>query len=145
MYFQPALGQFVQFLHVFSGIYICFRLLVKIHSCTRRYQSKSQIYKGDPRPCVPIHVMALSVLGSNWGSLGFYRPHTQKQTGPRPLCTMRHLTHFYLHAQTAVDAGDICTRRTRVILITGQTPETPNLSPCWAKNGAGSGISRLYL
>ena len=54
------------------------------------------------------HVMASSAMGSNWGSSR----------------TVWHLTHAYLHAQTAAEAGDICTLRTMFILITGKPKDS---------------------
>ena len=51
--------------------------------------------------------------GSNWESSGISRPHTQKQMQfvlhlcPRSLCALQCFTCVYLHAKTAVDAGDI--------------------------------------
>ena len=59
--------------------------------------------------------------------------------------TVRHFTHVYLHAQTAVDAGDIRTWQTTVILITRETRRPPIWSPCRNQDGAGSGISLVYL
>ena len=49
------------------------------------------------------------------------RPQSYRVVGP--------FTRIYLDTQTAVDAGDIRTRRTMVILITGKTQRPPNLSP----------------
>ena len=61
-----------------------------------------------------------------------------------PLCSV--LDVFYLHAQTAVYAGDICTWRTVVILISGKPRSRPPIwAPCRGKNGPGSGISLVYL
>ena len=59
--------------------------------------------------------------GLNWGSSGFYQPNTQKQMRPWSLHAMRCLMRVYLPAQTAVDADDIRTWWTTVILITGKT------------------------
>ena len=51
----------------------------------------------------------------------------------RPLRAVQHFTHVYLDAQTAVDAGDIRTWQTTVILITGK-PEDPQFKPhAWIK------------
>ena len=58
---------------------------------------------------------------------------------------VQHFMHVHLHARTAVDAGDICTWRTTVILITGQTRRPPIWAPCRNQDGAGSGISGVYL
>ena len=43
---------------------------------------------------------------------------------PRSSRVVQHFPCFYHHAQTAVDAGDIRTWRTTVILVTGK-PEDP--------------------
>ena len=40
---------------------------------------------------------------------------------PRSLRAVQRFMHVYLHAQTVVDAGDIRTWRTTVILIPGKT------------------------
>ena len=58
---------------------------------------------------------------------------------------VQHFTRVYLHAWTTVDAGDIRTWRIMVILITGKTQRPPIWAPCRNKDGAGSGISRVYL
>ena len=60
---------------------------------------------------------------------------------PRSSCAVRPLTRFNLHAQTAVDADDLLTG----ILITGKTQRSPIWVPCRDRNGAGSGIFRVYL
>ena len=90
-------------------------------------------------------------LVSHWAQIGGIADHTHthknkcKQMRPRSSCTaVRHFTHVYHHAQTAVDAGDICTWWTTVIFITGKTWIPPLWAPCRDKNGAGSGIS-LFL
>ena len=59
---------------------------------------------------------------------GFCQPQTHKQMRPRSLRTVLRFTRVNLHTQTTVDAGDIRTWWTMVILITGN-PNTPNLSP----------------
>ena len=46
---------------------------------------------------------------------------------PQSSHAMQYFTHVYLHAETPVDAGYICTWWTKVILIT-EKPEDPNLS-----------------
>ena len=91
-------------------------------------------------------VMASSAMGIKLGVFGFYQPHMQKQTQTKcvhdlhmPCCVSARVN---LHAQTAVDAGDIRTWRTTVILTTGKTPIW---APCQDPNGAGSGISLVYL
>ena len=81
----------------------------------------TDIYKGDPRPGIPPHVMASLAMGLKVGVFRFY---TQKQTRPRSSRAVRHFMHVYLHAQIAVDAGDIHTWRTTVILIQ-EKPKDP--------------------
>ena len=79
----------------------------------------------------------------NWGSSCFL-PTTHATTNAKQLCPrsshiMWHFTRVYLHAKTAVDAGDIHTWQTTVILITGKTqrPPPPIPAPCRDKNGTG--------
>ena len=90
-----------------------------------------QIYKGDPRPRILPHVMASSATGLKLGSCFLPTSHAKtnaKQMHPRSSRTVRHFAHVYLHAQTAVDAGDIRTWRTKIILIAGKN-QHPNFSP----------------
>ena len=47
---------------------------------------------------------------------------------PRSLSAVRHFTPVYLHAKTAVDADDLRTWWTTVILIT-EKPEDPQFEP----------------
>ena len=47
---------------------------------------------------------------------------------PQSLRAMRHFMRVYIHAQTAVDAGDICTWRTMVIWLR-EKPEDPQFEP----------------
>ena len=95
------------------------------------------------------HVMASSAKGLKLGIFGFlpttHAKTNTKQMRPRSSHTVRCFTHVYLHAQTAVDEGDIRTRWTTVILIAGKTWRPPIWAPCQDKNGAGSGISPVYL
>ena len=87
--------------------------------------------------------------GSNWGSLGFCRPHTQKHTQNKYAHVLsravQRFMRVYLHVRTAVDVGDIRTWRTTVILITWKTRRPPIWAPCRNKDSAGSGISGVYL
>ena len=91
-----------------------------------------QIYKGDPRPRISLSEMVSSALGSNWGTLSFCQPHTWKQTQTQMRLwssrAVQRFTHVYLYAQTTVNAGDICTWRTTVILIT-EKPKDPQFEP----------------
>ena len=57
----------------------------------------AQIYQGDPSSHILPRVMAMAAMGANWGSLGFCRPYTKRNT------------IFAHHAQTTEDAGDIRT------------------------------------
>ena len=87
--------------------------------------------------------------GAESGCLLVFPPCTQKQTQNQcahdlcPPCGV--LRVFYLRAQTAVDAGDIPTWRTVVILIMGKTWKPPIWAPCWGKNNTGYGISLVHL
>ena len=88
--------------------------------------------------------------GAQIGGLWVFADHTHattnaKQMHLRSLRTMQCFTRVYLHTQTAVDAGDIRTWRTTVILITGKSRRPPIWAPCWDKYGTGSGISLAYL
>ena len=78
-----------------------------------------------------------------------FADHTRKtnaiQMRPRSLHAVRRFTRVYLHAKTAVDAGDMRIWRTVVILITGKTRRPPIWAPCRNKNDSRSGISRVYL
>ena len=70
---------------------------------------KAQIYKGDPRPRIPPRVMVSSAMGLKLGVFGSFRqPHTQI-INAKQIAFKRPFTCVYLHAQTAVDAGDIPT------------------------------------
>ena len=84
---------------------------------------------GDPKPSIPPRVMASSSHGAQIGDLQVFADHTRKthakQMGPRSLCAVQPFTPVYLHAWTAVDAGDIRTLRTTFILITGKTRRPP--------------------
>ena len=84
----------------------------------------TKIYTGDSRPRIPPRDNGVVSHGLNLEVFGFSpTTHAQtntKQVSPRSSRAVRHLTHVCLHAQTAVDAGDIRTRRTTVILITGK-------------------------
>ena len=87
--------------------------------------------------------------GLKLGVFGFLRTKNGKTDAkpmrPRSLRTMQRLSEFYRHAQTAVDAGDMRTWRTVVILIMGKTRRPPIWAPCWNQDGAGFGISCVYL
>ena len=61
------------------------------------------------------------------------------------LGAMQLFTCVYLHAQTAVDEGDVRTWRIMVILIVGKTQIPPIGASCQKENGADSCISHLNL
>ena len=80
--------------------------------------------------------------GSIWGSLPTtHAKANAKQMRSRSSRAERLLTLDCLHVQFAVHAGNLRTQRTTVILITGKTQRPP----CWDQDGAGSGISGVYL
>ena len=83
--------------------------------------------------------------GAQFGGLRVFTDHTRKQMRSRSLCAVQHFTHAWLHAQTAVHAGNIRTWRTTIILTTGKTRRPLNWAPCRDQNGTGSGISGVYL
>ena len=68
-------------------------------------------------------------MGVNLGVFGFlpttHAKTNAKQMRPQSLRTVRRLTHVYLLTQIAVDAGDIRTQQTTVIMITGKTRRPP--------------------
>ena len=71
----------------------------------------TDIYMGDPRPPISPCVMASSAMGLKLGVFGFL-PTTHAKTNAiqmpsRSLRAVQHFTHVYLHAKSAVDAGDI--------------------------------------
>ena len=100
-----------------------------------------QIYKGDPRPCIPPHVMVLSVMGLKLGYSDFCRPHMQNanEMCPRSSCGVSHVFIVMLRPHY------IRIWWITVILIVGKTRIPPIGAPCRDKNGAGSGISLVYL
>ena len=111
--------------------------------------SGPQIYTEDPRPPIPLRVKALSVVvGLNLKVFGFLptmqaEEETQNQC-VHDLCAPCSVSRiFYLHAQTAVDASDIGTYQTVVNLITRKRP--PIWAPCRDNDGAGSGLSGVYI
>ena len=56
-------------------------------------------YTDDPRPPILPLVMASSAMGSNWGSAGFCRTHTQKQTQHKcvhDLCVLFSVLHMFI-------------------------------------------------
>ena len=104
-----------------------------------------QIYKGDPRSCIPPRIMALSAMGLKFGVFGFLST-TYAETNANKMClrSSRGVWRFmrvYLHALTAVHTH----LTNHGYFDGGKNLNTPNLSPrCRDKNGAGSGISPAY-
>ena len=99
---------------------------------------------------IPPSVMASSAI--YWLKLGVFGflPTTHAKIDTTQMCpwslpSMRRFTYVYLHAKTVVDAGDIRTWQTTVILIKGKTQRPPIWAPCRNQDGAGSGIFRVYL
>ena len=67
--------------------------------------------------------------GTQIGVFGFLSTTHAKQMHPRSLHAVWRFTHVYLHAQTAVNAGDKRTWWTTVILITRKTQRPPRFEP----------------
>ena len=88
-------------------------------------------------------------MGLKLGVFGFL-PSTHIKTHAKQYAPtiFTNRAAFYVclsHALTAVDAGDIRTWQTTVILITANTRKPPIWVPCRNKDDAGSGISGVYL
>ena len=87
--------------------------------------------------------------GAQIGGLRVFANHTRKNKRntmhPWSLRAVWRFTGVHLHAKTAVDATDIRTWPTTVILITGKPRRPPIWAPCRNKDGTGSGISLVYL
>ena len=65
-----------------------------------------QIYKGDPRPRIPLCVMALPAMGFELGVFGFCTTHVETNTNkthPRYSCCAKFHVCVYFHTQTAVN------------------------------------------
>ena len=92
--------------------------------------------KGRSQTSYTTRVMASSAMGLSWG-LWVFTDHIRKNK--------RKTNAPMIFAQTAVDAGSIRTWQTTIILITGKPRRPPIWAPCRDKNGAGSGISLVYL
>ena len=85
-----------------------------------------------------------------WG-LWVFADHTckkkkthAKQMHPRSSRAVQRFMRVYLHAQTTVDAGDIRTWRTMVILIT-EKPEDPQFGPHAGIKKAQVLLSLVYI
>ena len=64
------------------------------------------------------------------------RKQTQTKMHPRSLSTVRRFTHVYHQAQTVVHTHPT----NHGYFDRGKNLNTPNWSPCWGRDGAGSGI-----
>ena len=78
--------------------------------------------------------MTSSAMGLKLLVFGFFLPTTHAKTNAiqmrlRYLRAVRRFMRVYLHAKTAVDAGDIRTWRSTVILITGKKTKDPQFEP----------------
>ena len=68
----------------------------------------------------------------------------QSKTRSRSSGAARLLTRVYLHAQTAVHAGNLRTWRTTIILITGK-PEDPQIEPYAVIKMVQGQVSLVYI
>ena len=97
----------------------------------------------------PGHVMASSAMRLNLGVFGFlpttHAKANAKQMRSRSSRAARLSACDCFHAQPAVHAINLRTWRTTIIFITGKTRRPPNWAPCQDQDGAGSGISGVYL
>ena len=89
--------------------------------------------QGRSQTCIPLCVMVSSAMGLKfWGFRVLPPTHAntvnKKQMHPGSLCALRCFTHVHLHAQTSVDASNMRTWWTTVILITGKT-QIPQFEP----------------
>ena len=90
-------------------------------------------------------LMASSAMGLNLGVFGFLPTTHPKAMCSRSLRVARRFTHVWLHVQTAVHASNTRTWLTTIILITGKTRRPPIWAPWRDQDGAGSGISGVYI
>ena len=92
--------------------------------------------------------MALSAMRLKLGVFGFlpttYAKTNAIQMRPQSLRAVWHFTHVHIHAKTTIDAGDIRSWRTTVILITGKIQRPPIWATCWNQDGAVLG-SPVYI
>ena len=87
--------------------------------------------------------MVSSAMGLKLGIFGFLSTTDAKTKAKQKRPRSSH--PVYLYAQNAVDAGDIRTWRTTLKLTTGKTQRHPIWAPCWNQDGAGSGVSHVYI
>ena len=123
---------------MFFCLFVClFVLLVNWDLCTDiQFQGGSQtLYTS---PCKSIVGFGVHI-GGLWV---FVRPQMQNKWAHMSCSVL----HVYLHGQTVVDASDMGTWRTMVILITGK-PKDPQFEPLFGilKNSADSGFTLVYL
>ena len=109
----------------------------------------AQIYKGDTRSRVLLRVMAPSTMGLKLVIFGIL-PTTQakintKQMHPR---IFARCVAFYTYLSSCSDHRS-CRWHTHLMnhgyFDYMKTWRPPIWAPCWDKNGAGSGISLVYL
>ena len=115
----------------FSPIFPDTMIFTHLHSCHAEIHEKNNFCTPSTdieKRSIPPHVMALSVMESQLGIQVLLISHTQKQT-----------QHFMLRPQY------IRTWPIKVILTKGKTQILPIWATCQDKDGAGSGISGLYL
>ena len=90
--------------------------------------------------------MALLTMGLNLGVFGFFADHTRKRMQTNVFTIFARCAVFLhvscLHAQTAVHAGNKHLRNHGYFDYGGKPRIQP---PCRDQDGAGSGISGLYL
>ena len=118
------------------------------HVTTSNRGSWPQINTKDPRP-IPPRVMGTSAMGSIWGSSSF-ADYTRKNKHKANASTIfAWCTGFYgclsspLHCSTC--RLHTHTLRSTIILIMGKTWRPRIWAPCQYHDGAGSGISGVYL
>ena len=104
----------------------------------------SQIYTRDTRLPIPLRVMASSAMGLNLGSSCFL-PTTQAKAYAKQMRSRfsRAAQHFTCVCP-AVHAGNTCTWRTTIILITGKTWR-PQIKPHARIKMVHGLVSLLYI
>ena len=88
------------------------------------YWQNPQIHKGYPRHSILPHVMASLSMRFKFRVLQFL-PTAHEKTNAKQMCpwsslAMQHFMCVYLHAETAVDVGNMHTCRFVIILTTGK-------------------------
>ena len=104
-----------------------------------------QIYRGDSRPCILPRVMASSAMGLKLEVFGVLLiTHAKNKCKANASMIFARRAAFYACLSSHSDCCR-CTWRTTFILSMKKTQRPPTWAPCWDKNGAGSGISVVYL